>query len=139
MAVFKKILVAYDGSQACRSAAEKAVAIAADQGAELIGLKVVAFEGETIAPSDRLWSAIIDDLQEKARAVLGTLESLANEKGVDITLEVKVGYVEEEVVDTANRKEIDLIVIGIGEKSGMHRLSLRRLVKEAPCPVMMTH
>ena len=139
MAVFKKILVAYDGTEASRNAAKKAVAIAADQGAELIGLKVVAFEGETIAPSDRLWSVIVDDLQEKAKETLGSLKSLADENGVGVGLEVKVGFVEEEVVGLANREGVDLIVIGIGEKTGMHRLSLRRLVKEAPCPVLMTH
>ncbi len=138
MAVFNRILVAFDGSQACRNAAQKAVSIAADQGATLIGLKVVAFEGETIAPSDRLWSTIIDDLQQKARAVLGDLESLAKECGMEIALEVRVGYVEEEIVRVTSRHEADLIVIGVGDKPGMHRLSLRRLVREAPCPVLMT-
>lgn len=139
MAVFNRILIAFDGSQASRNAAERAVAVAADQGAELIGLKVVAFEGETIAPSDRLWSVIIEDLQQKALSTLGALEEIAREKGVEVTLEVKVGYVEEELVEMANERGVDLIVVGVGEKAGMHRLSLRRLAKESPCPVMMTH
>ena len=138
MAVFKKILVAYDGSQASKNAAEKAIAIAADQGAELVGLKVVAFEGELIPPSDRLWATIVEDLEKKGKDILGDLESKATEKGVSVLLEVRVGYVEEEIVSLTKQTGIDLIVMGIGDKIGMHRVSIRRLVKEAPCPVMIT-
>ncbi len=139
MAVFKKILVPYDGSQVSNSAAEKAIAIAADQGAELVGLKVIAFEGELVAPSDRLWATIIEDLEQKGRDILDEFESTAKAKGVNVSLEVKVGYVEEEIVSVANKIGVDLVVMGVGEKIGMHRVSIRRLVKEAPCPVMITH
>ncbi len=139
MAVFKKILVPYDGSPASNSAAEKAIALAADQGAELIGLKVVAFEGEVIPPSDRLWNTIVEDLQERAKKTLDGLAQMADNKGIPVTLEVKLGYVEEEIVALVNSQEIDLIVMGIGDKIGMHRVSIRRLVMDSPCPVMMTH
>ncbi len=139
MAVFSKILVPYDGSQASKNAANKAIEIAADQNAEIIGLKVVAFEGEVIPPSDQLWETIVQDLKAKARETLGDLESLAKAKNVPVTLEVKIGYVEEEVVALVNQYEADLIVMGLGDKIGMHRVSIRRLVKESPCPVMMTH
>jgi len=139
MAVFKKILVPYDGSPASNSAAEKAIALAADQGAELIGLKVVAFEGEVIPPSDRLWNTIVEDLQDRARKTLDGLAQMADNKGIPVTLEVKLGYVEEEIVALVNSQEIDLIVMGVGDKIGMHRVSIRRLVMDSPCPVMMTH
>ncbi len=139
MAVFKKILVPYDGSPASNSAAEKAIALAADQGAELIGLKVVAFEGEVIPPSDRLWNTIVEDLQERAKKTLDGLAQMADNKGIPVTLEVKLGYVEEEIVALVNSQEIDLIVMGIGDKIGMHRVSIRRLVMDSPCPLMMTH
>ncbi len=139
MAVFKNILVPYDGSQASRSAAEKAIAIAADQKAGLTGLKVIAFEGELIAPSDRLWATIIEDLEQKGRKIVGEFEAEAKKKGINIEVRVKVGYVEEEVVSFANQNDIDLVVMGIDEKIGVHRVSIRRLVKEAPCPVMITH
>ncbi len=139
MAVFKKILVPYDGSQASNNAAEKAIALAADQGAELIGLKVIAFEGEVIPPSDRLWSTIVEDLEERAKKTLGNIENMAKDKGIPVTLEVKLGYVEEEIVSLVNEHGIDLVVMGIGDKIGMHRVSIRRLVKDSPCPVMMTH
>ena len=139
MAVFKKILVPYDGSPASDSAAEKAISLAVDQDAELIGLKVVAFEGEVIPPSDQLWNTIVEDLQERARKTLGGLAQMADNKGVPVTLEVKVGYVEEEIVSLVNSQNVDLIVMGIGDRIGMHRLSIRRLVMDSPCPVMMTH
>ncbi len=139
MAVFKKILVPYDRSQASNHAAEKAVALAADQGAELIGLKVVAFEGEVIPPSDQLWHTIVKDLEERARDTLSDLETMAKEKGIPIKLEVKLGYVEEEIVSLVNEQGVDLVVMGIGDRIGMHRVSIRRLVKESPCPILMTH
>jgi len=145
MATFKKILIPYYGSEACKRAAGKAMEIAKEQGAELIGLKVIAFSFETIAPSDNLWEAIREDLQSKAEATLARLKEQAEEAGQEIKLEVREGDAEEEIVNVANELSADLIVMSLGGRvsrlgrflgKGQQKFSVRTLVGEAPCPVM---
>ncbi len=145
MATFKKILVPYYGSQACKRAAEKAMELAKEEGAELIGLKVISFSFETIVPSDNLWEAIREDLQEKAKATLADLEAMAKERDLEIKLEIREGGIAAEVVALANEIGADLIVMSLGSRvkrlggflgKGQQRISVRTLVSEAPCPVM---
>ncbi len=142
MALFNKILIPYDGSPLSKRAAEKGLAIAEDQKTEVFGLSVITFEGELISPSDRLWAAIVDDLREKASEILSELEDMAKEKGLTIKLEVRDGGAEEEMVSFASEINADLIVMGMGGKSGMGKYlgkSISRVVKESPCPVMVVN
>jgi len=145
MATFNKILIPYYGSEACKRAAGKAIELAKEQGSELVGLKVIAFSFETIAPSDNLWEAIRDDLQGKAEATLSKLEEQVKESGLEIKLEVREGDAEDEIISVANEVGADLIVMSLGSRvsrlgkflgKGQQRLSVRTLVAEAPCPVM---
>ncbi len=145
MATFKKILIPYYGSQACKRAAEKAMELAEESGAELTGLKVISFSFETIVPSDNLWEAIREDLQEKAKSTLADLEAMAKERGLEIRLEIREGDITAEVVELANEIGADLIVMSLGGRvkrlggffgKGQQRITVRTLVSEAPCPVM---
>jgi len=145
MATFKKILVPYYGSAACNRAAEKAMELAKEQGAEVTGLKVISYHFETIVPSDNLWEAIQDDLQAKAKAALAELEAIAKEHELEINLEVREGGTADEIVKLANEIGADLIVMSLGSRvkrmggffgKGQQRISVRTLVGEAPCPVM---
>ncbi len=145
MATFKKILIPYYGSQACKRAAEKAMELAKESDAELTGLKVISFSFETIVPSDNLWEAIREDLQEKAKSALAELEAMAKERGLEIKLEIREGAIAAEVVAVANEIGADLIVMSLGSRAkrmggflgkAQQRISVRTLVSEAPCPVM---
>ncbi len=141
MAVFKKILIPFDGSPLSKRAAEKGLEIAIDQKAEVVGLNIITFEG-VISPSDRLWAVIVDGLREKAGEILGELESMAKEKGLTIELEIRDGGAEEEMVSVAEEIGADLIVMGMGGTSGMGKhlgKSLARVLQEAHCPVMVVN
>ena len=146
MATFKKILISFDGSQPCRRAAAQALELAAEQGAEVVGVKVVSFSFETIAPSDAIWATIVSDLRAKANSVLDELEAMAKEKKVAFSREVREGDVEHEIILCAEKNECDLIVLGIGGRAsrlgrflgkGQQKMSLRSLIKDADCPVMI--
>lgn len=142
MAIFSKILIPFDGSGPSKRAAEKGLAIAVDQQAEVVGLKVITFVGELITPSDRVWATIVEDLRGKARKILGELESMAQASGLKITLEVREGGAEEEMVALASKIGADLIVMGMGGRTGMGKYlgkSISRVLKEAPCPVMVVN
>lgn len=146
MATFKKILITFDGSEACKKAAEKALELAADQGAEAIGVKVIAFSFETIAPSDSLWETIMSDLKEKANHVMDELEAMAKEKGVPFVRDIRDGVIEHEIIDSAKEHGADLVVLGIGSREarlgrflgkGQQRLSVRTLARDIDCPLLV--
>lgn len=140
MATFKKILIPYDGSEASKRAAIKGFDLARDEDAEVIGLKVISFVGELIAPSDRLWATIEEGLNKKARAIIEELEPIAKEKGIKFSSEVKEGPAENEMIACAKEVGADLIVMGATGKSASKRhlgKTVNRMVKDAPCPVLV--
>jgi len=142
MATFSKILVPFDGSDPSKRAASKAIDLAKEESAELIGLKVISFMGELITPSDALWTRIEKDLHDKARAILDELVSMAKEKGLEIKTEIGEGEASTEVIRYAEANNVDLIVIGYGGRGGMGKFlggNTKRLMKDAPCPVMVVN
>ena len=140
MAVFKRILIPFDGSEPSKRAASKALEVAKDQNAEVFGLKVISFIGELITPTDSLWATIEKDLHDKANAILDELKSLASQAGVEIKTEIREGDATETVVSYADEIHADLIVMGLGGRSGMGKYlgrNVDRIIREAPCPVMV--
>lgn len=147
MGMYRKILIGYDGSEPSKKAAAHAIALAKEQGAELVGVKVISFSYETIVPSDQLWSAIVDDLKSKAAGLLQGLESMASEQGQSVGLEIREGDVGEEIANLAKDIGADLIVLAVGSRSsrmgrflgqGQRRLSIRELTMGvSPCPVLL--
>ncbi|MCK4738922.1 MAG: universal stress protein [Deltaproteobacteria bacterium] len=142
MATFKKVLIPFDGSECSRHAAKKGIAIAKDEGADIVGIKVIGFTGGLIAPSDNLWKVIEDDLYHKADEILDDLEMIAKEEGVTLTREVREGSIEREVLDFAKSSSTDLIVMGATGKSGVGKYLGRtadRILRDSSCPVMVVH
>lgn len=141
MGVFNKVLIPYDGSEPSKRAAEKALELAEDQGAEVAGLKVISFTGEVISPSDRVWDTIESNMEEKARDLLGDLEDMASDRGIDVELEVMDGSPESSIVDFAEDWGADLIVLGKHGKHGVGKALLgstvSRVLRKAPCTVMV--
>lgn len=141
MVVYEKILIPYDGSKGSKTAARHALELAADQGAEVAGLKVISYVGEVISPSDSLWDTIGEDLQTKAREILSGLESLAEEEGMSLDLEVREGSAEAEIVDFAEEWGADLIVMGRHGRGRVGKFlmgsTVSRVLQTAPCPVLV--
>lgn len=143
MSIYKKILIPFDGSGPSKKAAEHALNLAKDQNAEIVGLKAINLTGEVISPSDSLWDTISGDLQDKAKDILSELTALAEEKNVDITLELREGNPEREIVEFAEEWGADIIVMGTSGRSGFGRVLLgstaNRVIATAPCPVTVLH
>jgi nucleotide-binding universal stress UspA family protein len=139
MAIYKKILIAFDGSECCKRAAERGLELAKDQKAEVIGVKVIDFIGDLIAPSDALWERIREDVHKKAEDMLGELVSMAGESGVAFTPVIREGTAAREIVAQAKESGAEIVVMGIrGMSSGKHLGNNPRMVLlDAPCPVML--
>jgi nucleotide-binding universal stress UspA family protein len=135
----KNILLATDGSPNCETAVDRAIELARDQAAELTALSVVYTNDEYMA----LAPGIVEELINKAKEKLVTIEQRARDSGVEINSMVKEGEAYEAITSLAQDNNIDLIVMGSHGKKGLQRLLMgsvtERTIGYAPCPVLVVH
>jgi len=128
--MYKRILVATDGSPLSDKAVSSAISLAALCSAELIALKVVPhypqsyFEGsiplaiEDVERIEQQWST-------EAQAVVDAIKTTAAAQGVTAqALTTRSDLVSEAVIATAQSHNADLIVMASHGRNGLKRLLL---------------
>jgi nucleotide-binding universal stress UspA family protein len=138
--LFKKIMVAYDGSAQAEAAFAHALELAARFGADLLILSV-------IRPAEPAMRVHPDGAVAEARAYFeerfSKLRLEAASKGVSLASEIASGHPAEEIVRAAEREHADLIVMGRRGKSLFERWKLgsisERVLRYAHCPVLAVH
>jgi len=132
----RKILCPVDFSASSREAMSVALRLATQHRSEL----VISFVWHSTAPGP---DEIVHDLVEQARWGLGELAETMRDLG---TSNVTPRIVDEQpwskIVELANQDpEIDLIVLGTQDRTGLARLVLGSIVelvvRHAPCPVLV--
>lgn len=128
--MYKKILVATDGSTLSKKAVTSAIELAALSGATLVALKVVprypqsyfegglALQAAEVSRVEKQWAeegqAIVDAVQQQAEAV--------GVKAKGVTM--KSDLVSEAIIATAKKNKCDLIVMSSHGRRGVKRLLL---------------
>lgn len=128
--MFKRILVATDGSALSKKAVTSAIALAAQNDAELVALTVVPrypknyfdgameFSHEDVARVEKQWA-------EKAQGALDAVGERAKAAGVRIkTATINSDLVAESVIAAAKKHKSDLIVMASHGRKGIKRLLL---------------
>ena len=128
--MFKRILVATDGSALSKKAVASAIALAGQNDAALVALHVVPryprsyFEGsmtvsnEDVGRVEKQWT-------DKALAMLDTVSARAKQDGVRIkTATVSSDLVAESIIAAARKHKSDLIVMASHGRKGIKRLLL---------------
>ena len=128
--MYKRILVATDGSSLSKKAVGNAIALAASCGAELVALKVIPrypqtyFEGSIplsaaeIARIEKQW---VDAAEEN----LASVQKNATAKGVACKgVTVKSDVVSDAIISAAKKHKADLIVMASHGRKGIKRLLL---------------
>lgn len=128
--MYKRILVATDGSALSKKAVTSAIALAATCGAELVALKVVPrypqayFEGSIPLSAEEI-SRVETQWAESARVALAAVEKAAKAKGVDAkVVTVKSDVISDAIIATAKKQNADLIVMASHGRKGIKRLLL---------------
>ena len=128
--MYKRILVATDGSALSKKAVTSAIALAATCGAELVALKVVPrypqayFEGSIPLSAEEI-SRVETQWAESARVQLAAVEKAAKAKGVDAkVVAVKSDVVSDGIIAAAKKQNADLIVMASHGRKGIKRLLL---------------
>jgi nucleotide-binding universal stress UspA family protein len=125
--MFKKILVAIDGSEQSMKGVDVAISMAKMYGSELTALHVVIFQfNESNHPSPE-W---LQEFNESVRRQTDQWFSIITERGKNNNIKVDTKYIETPrsipygIARFADERKVDLIVVGSKGRSSIEKLYL---------------
>ena len=137
--LFKKILIATDGSKRTQNAVETGIEIARQHNSKVYAVYVVDTVTFTSIPMDVTWENMYQLLKDEGEEAVNRVKEAA--KGLDVETHVLEGNPAVEITKFAKDNGVDLIVVGTLGKSGIDRLLLgsvaEKVVRIAPCPVLV--
>ena len=138
--MFRKILLAYDGSEGANRALEVGIGLAKTHGAELWALAV----------QEKLprFSGTIDEVQEEKQfanehygKLLEAAKVKAQEAGIELKTLMKPGHPAQTIVALVKEGKFDLVLVGHTGLSGVWAAFLgttaERVSRHAPCSVLI--
>ena len=145
--MFRKILVAVDGSHTSRLGLEEAIQLAKDQNATLYLLHVV--EEQILIQDPSVASGMyIDDLlrtlREDGKTILAEAEAVVKRSHVRakaLMVENFASPIADVIVTQAKKLKVNLIVLGTHGRRGVKRLVMgsdaEGVIRETPVPVLL--
>jgi nucleotide-binding universal stress UspA family protein len=137
---FKRILVPLDGSQLAERALVPALALAAGLSAKLFFIRVAIPLSLNLDP--KYYQAITELRQDEAKRYLWSIQSRFS-SAAEIVTQVVVGRPARSIINFAQEKEIDLIVISSHGRSGVNRWIYGsvadKVLHNAPCAKVIIH
>ncbi len=123
--MFKKILVALDGSEPSNNALSFAIELASTWSAELLILSVMPPESKLFYASSGTPLINVEEYLESLRKVYLKVLKDAEKKveeghpEINVSTVLRKGHVSSEIIDAADSEEVDLIVMGSRGLSGI--------------------
>ena len=141
--MYKRILIATDGSDKSMKAAQEGMELAKGLGAQVIALNVV--NEVVIASAVRQLGADRKEVEAKLEKAGGKavddLKAMGAKIGVTVDTIVRIGAPANTVIDTAGAEKADLIVMGSHGESGASKLLIGSVVQKvlywATIPVLV--
>jgi nucleotide-binding universal stress UspA family protein len=142
--LLERILIPVDFSEVSLQALDYAVELGKPFGAQLLVLYVVepiyyATPADLYGPSVNL-GMLVDEQQQAARAQLTELQTQLYNRDVKAETLVDSGVPYQKIVQTAEQRKADLIVMATHGRTGFSHLLLgsvtERVVRAAKCPVL---
>lgn len=135
---WERLLLATDGSEYSRKAAERALALAQASGGTLKIISVLEISPHIYAVAPEL----AEEKIKLPRKYAQEAKDLAASRGIiaeDFVREAESA--DEPIIDLARQADIDLIVMGSHGRTGLKRLLMgsvtERVIGNAPCPVLV--
>ena len=139
--MFKKVIVAYDGSEMARRAFATALDLAKRYGSELHILSVV----ESLPRYAETTINDVDEMEEKVEHHLGEIQKPAIEEaakaGISLIAHIQPGHAARALVDYVAEVGGDLLVLGHSGHSSLWGTFLGttadKVVRHAPCSLLV--
>ena len=118
---FNKIILAVDGSDASKKAAQKAFSIAKKTGIDVVVIYVMYFPIATVPTLQSSDMSYINDVMKKqGQAILNEIERMASEHDVKIQKVLAEGIPDDEIIKLTHKN--DLIIMGSKGHSTLDRI-----------------
>ena len=138
--MFKRILVAYDGSEGARAALRRGIELAKALGAELYSISVEEHLPHYAASISEV-KAAKEQIDDYFHALTKHARDQAALSGVELETVVKQGHEVEAIVTMAREGKFDLLVIGYHGHSRIFERTMgstaQSIVRLAPSPVLV--
>lgn len=139
--MFRKILVAIDGSEPANRALEEAFDEAGGRAVEVHVVYVVESGLFSSLPMDNTLEIIYSVLQKEGEEILGAARKKADAAGASLITHLRQGHAGSQIISLAEELGADLIVLGSYGKSGVDRLLLGSVtdyvVRNSPITTMV--
>ncbi|MBI3635042.1 MAG: universal stress protein [Candidatus Rokubacteria bacterium] len=138
--MYKRILVAYDGSDGARVALRQGIALAGTLKAELSCIMVEEHLPHYAASISEV-KAAKEEIDQHFRSLAKQARDLAALAGIDMETIVRQGHEVETIINTARDGRFDLLIVGYHGHSAIFGRILgstaQSIVRLAPCPVLL--
>lgn len=137
--LFSRLLVAVDGSDSAKRAFERSVYLAKRCNSKLDIIHVVldsTYGGDSAATFQ-----LIEELKERGKKLLDECKNEAMRNGIQVETLLKLGDHAQVLIETANKGDYELIMMGSRGLSPFKELLLGsvsfKVMHHAKCPVMV--
>jgi len=137
--MYKKILLAYDGSEAAQLALAAGLNLAKIHGAELWALVVQERRPGFSGPIDEVKEEKEFSNQQYGRLLEG-VRRLAQEAGIELKTLMRLGLPAKIIIEVAKEGGFDLVILGHIGLAGVWELmgtTAEKVSRHAPCSVMI--
>jgi len=121
-ALYRKIIVATDGTEYAQKAINTAIELSKLTGAKLYG--VFVSDVSNITPTSVEWELVAENIKREADAALSDVRKKAEAAQIDFESINLSGAAAQEIVQYANSIDADLIVVGAAGKKMIERILL---------------
>jgi len=137
--VYENILIPYDGSDVGKKGVSHGIDLAAAVGARVHALYVVDLPGapRTVYIRDDE-EELREEYHEYGEEVTAEVADMAANSGVEAHTEIRSGSIHQEIIDYAEEKEIDLIVLGTAYRGTLGAVlggTAEKVVRASTVPV----
>jgi nucleotide-binding universal stress UspA family protein len=140
--VLRKVLIATDGSETAKKAADFGVQIAGLSGAKVYAVYVIDTTLYYSIPLDEVWSKeVYEQLETMGNEITSDVEIAAKAAGLEAESLVLKGDPAERIIKFAEEQSVDMIVVGSHGIGEFERLVIgsvsEKVVRHAKVPVLV--
>lgn len=139
--LYKKILIATDGSEYTKNAVDYGIDMAKNTGAKLHAIYVVDTAAFASIPMDAAWESMYELLRQEGDEATKYVADKADAEGLEVDRNTIEGHPADEIIKYAEKNSMSIIVMGTLGKSGLDRFLLgsvaEKVVRNSKIPVLV--